>query len=41
MPRPKEHVVTLTAGERAVLHRWCRGTHPARMIAWARILPEA
>lgn len=41
MPRPKEHVVTLTAGDRAALSRVVsRGTHPARMIARARILLE-
>ncbi len=41
MPRPKEHVVTLTAGDRAKLSRVVsRGTHPARMIARARILLE-
>lgn len=41
MPRPKEHVVTLTAGDRAKLTRVVsRGTHPARMIARARILLE-
>jgi len=39
MPRPKEHVVTLTADERAKLTRVIsRGTHPARMITRARIL---
>lgn len=41
MPRPKEYVVTLSAGERARLSRVIsRGTHPARMIARARILLE-
>ena len=41
MPRPKEHVVTLTAGDRAKLTRVVsRGTHPARMITRARILLE-
>ena len=41
MPRPKEHVVTLTAGDRAKLSRVVsRGTHPARMTARARILLE-
>lgn len=41
MPRPKEHVVTLTAGDRGELRRVVsRGTHPARMIARARILLE-
>ena len=41
MPRPKEHVVTLTAGDRVRLTRVVsRGTHPARMIARARILLE-
>lgn len=39
MPRPKEHVVTLGADDRARLIRVVsRGTHPARMIARARIL---
>ena len=39
MPRPKEHVVTLTAGDRVALGRVVsRGTHPARMITRARIL---
>lgn len=41
MPRPKEHVVTLTSGERAMLSRVVsRGTHAARMIARARVLLE-
>ncbi|MGQ0625873.1 MAG: helix-turn-helix domain-containing protein [Sporichthyaceae bacterium] len=41
MPRPKEHVVTLSAGDRAMLAAVVsRGTHPARMIARARILLE-
>ncbi|MGH3470408.1 MAG: helix-turn-helix domain-containing protein [Thermocrispum sp.] len=41
MPRPKEHVVTLTAGDRVKLTRVVsQGTHPARMIARARILLE-
>ena len=41
MPRPKEHVVTLTADDRAKLTRVIsRGTHPARMIARARVLLE-
>jgi transposase len=41
MPRPKEHVVTLTAGDRVKLTGVVsRGTHPARMIARARILLE-
>lgn len=41
MPRPKEHVVALTAGDRVALRRVVsRGTHPARMIARARILLE-
>ena len=41
MPRPKEHVVTLTAGDRVRLDMVAsRGTHPARMIARARILLE-
>lgn len=39
MPRPKEHVVTLTGGDRSTLWRVVSsGTHPARMIARARIL---
>lgn len=39
MPRPKEHVVTLTDGDRMKLTRVVsRGTHPARMITRARIL---
>lgn len=39
MPRPKEHVVTLSAADRAELTRVVsRGRHPARMIARARIL---
>lgn len=41
MPRPKDHVVALTAADRAKLTRVVsRGTHPARMIARARILLE-
>lgn len=41
MPRSKEHVVTLTAGDRRKLTGVVsRGTHPARMIARARILLE-
>ena len=41
MPRPKEYVVTLTAGDRVLLARVVsRGTHPARMIARARVLLE-
>jgi transposase len=41
MPRPKEHVVTLTAGDRAKLAGVVsRGTHPARMITRAKILLE-
>lgn len=41
MPRPKEHVVTLTSGDRVKLTRLVsRGTHPARMITRARILLE-
>lgn len=41
MPRPKEHVVTLTAADRGSLTSVVsRGTHPARMIARARILLE-
>ena len=39
MPRPKEHVVTLTTADRAKLTRVVsRGTHPARLITRARIL---
>jgi hypothetical protein len=39
MARPKDHVVTLTAADRAELTRVVsRGTHPSRMIARARIL---
>lgn len=39
MPRPKEHVVTLAATDRVELTRVVsRGTHPARMIARARVL---
>lgn len=39
MPRPKDHVVTLTAADRAGLRRVVsRGTHPARMITRARLL---
>ncbi|MGB4916964.1 MAG: helix-turn-helix domain-containing protein [Propionicimonas sp.] len=39
MPRPKDHVVVLTAADRGKLTRVVsRGTHPARMIARARIL---
>ncbi len=39
MPRPKDHVVTLTAADRVKLTRVVsRGTHPARMITRARIL---
>lgn len=39
MPRPKDHVVTLSAADRAELTRVVsRGTHPARMIARARVL---
>lgn len=39
MPRPKEYVVTLSADDRVKLSRVVsRGTHPARMIARARIL---
>ena len=41
MPRPKEHVVTLTAADRRRLTKVVTsGTHPARMIARARILLE-
>ena len=41
MPRPKEHVVTLTAGDRAKLRRVVSsGRHPARMITRARLLLE-
>ncbi|AMM18967.1 transposase (plasmid) [Frondihabitans sp. PAMC 28766] len=39
MPRPKGHVVVLMAADRVKLTRVVsRGTHPARMIARARIL---
>ena len=39
MPRPKDHVVRLSAADRAELTRVVsRGTQPARMIARARIL---
>ena len=39
MPRPKDHVVMLTAADRVKLTRVVsRGTHPARLIARARIL---
>lgn len=39
MPRPKDHVVVLTAADRVKLTRVVSsGTHPARMIARARIL---
>lgn len=39
MPRPKEYVVTFSAGERSRLVAVAsRGTSPARMIARARIL---
>ena len=39
MPRPKDHVVTLTAADRVKLTRVVsRGTLPARMITRARIL---
>lgn len=39
MPRPKEHVVTLTGRDRSRLTRVVSsGTHPARMITRARIL---
>ena len=39
MPRPKEHAVTLTAGDRAKLTRVVsRRTHPARTIARAHSL---
>lgn len=39
MPRPKEHVVTLSADDRVKLTRVVsRGRHPARMITRARIL---
>lgn len=39
MPRPKEHVVTLDADQRVRLVRLVSGgTHPARMIARARVL---
>ena len=41
MPRPKDHVVALTAENRVKLSRVVsRGTHPARMIARARVLLE-
>ena len=41
MPRPKDHVVTLSAGDRMKLSRVVsRGTHPTRMSARARILLE-
>lgn len=41
MSRPKEHVVTLTAGDRAILTTVVsRGTLPARMITRARVLLE-
>ncbi len=41
MPRPKDHVVALTAEDRVKLSRVVsRGTHPARMIARARVLLE-
>ena len=41
MPMPKEHVVTLTAGDRAKLRRVVSsGRHPARMITRARLLLE-
>lgn len=39
MPRPKEFMVILTAGDRAKLSRVVSsGTHPARMITRARVL---
>jgi transposase len=41
MPRPKDHVVALTADERARLTRVVsRGSHPARAIMRARVLLE-
>lgn len=41
MPRPKDHVVALTASERARLTRVVsRGSHPARTIMRARVLLE-
>ena len=41
MPRPKDHVVTLSRGERARLTRVVsRGSHPARTIMRARVLLE-
>ena len=41
MPRPKEHVVTLTAADRVKLTRVIsRGSNPARTIMRARILLE-
>jgi transposase len=39
MPRPKEHVVSLTvAGRKELTRVVSQGVHPARMIARARIL---
>ena len=41
MPRPKEHVVTLTVADRVKLTRVIsRGSNPARTIMRARILLE-
>lgn len=41
MPRPKDHVVALSSGERARLTRVVsRGSHPARTIMRARVLLE-
>ena len=41
MPRPKEHIVTLTVADRARLTKVVTsGRHPARMITRARILLE-
>lgn len=41
MPKPKEHVVTLTTDDRMKLTRVVsKGIHPARMITRARILLE-
>ncbi len=41
MPRPKDHVVALSSGDRARLTRVVsRGSHPARAIMRARVLLE-
>lgn len=41
MPRPKDHVVVLSGGDRARLTRVVsRGSHPARMMMRARVLLE-